>query len=249
MLGRCYVVLLGLPALVACSNVLGYDELSFEDAGSSGTGGFAVGGTGAGGGASGGASSGGASSGGASSGGASSGGASSGGASSGGASSGGASSGGASSGGASSADPFAAQRQACVDTINQLRATKSLPPLQRWTDGENCADLQATDDNKTGKAHGAWSSKKFGCDGGSGQNECLGGGITGCLNSMWNEKDKAGCAGCDQCTGPGGCTGCDFYGSQTGDVCGHYVNMSAKWFTKVACGFSSAGSWAVQNYK
>ena len=249
MLGRCYVVLLGLPALVACSNVLGYDELSFEDAGSSGTGGFAVGGTGAGGGASGGASSGGASSGGASSGGASSGGTSSGGASSGGASSGGASSGGTSSGGASSADPFAAQRQACVDTINQLRATKSLPPLQRWTDGENCADLQATDDNKTGKAHGAWSSKKFGCDGGSGQNECLGGGITGCLNSMWNEKDKAGCAGCDQCTGPGGCAGCDFYGSQTGHVCGHYVNMSAKWFTKVACGFSSAGSWAVQNYK
>ena len=193
------LMLLALPALLSCSNVLGYDNLSFEDAGPSGTGG--------------------------------------------------ASTGGASSGGTTGGDPFAAQRQACVDTINQLRATKSLQPLQRWTDGENCADLQATDDNKTGKAHGAWSSKKFGCDGGSGQNECLGGGITGCLNSMWNEKDKAGCAGCDQCTGPGGCTGCDFYGSQTGDVCGHYVNMSAKWFTKVACGFSSAGNWAVQNYK
>ena len=203
------LMLLALPALLSCSNVLGYDNLSFEDAGPSGTGG----------------------------------------ASTGGASTGGASTGGASSGGTTGGDPFAAQRQACVDTINQLRATKSLQPLQRWTDGENCADLQATDDNKTGKAHGAWSSKKFGCDGGSGQNECLGGGITGCLNSMWNEKDKAGCAGCDQCTGPGGCTGCDFYGSQTGDVCGHYVNMSAKWFTKVACGFSSAGNWAVQNYK
>jgi hypothetical protein len=243
------LMLLALPALLSCSNVLGYDNLSFEDAGPSGTGGASTGGASTGGASTGGASTGGASTGGASTGGASTGGASTGGASTGGASTGGASTGGASSGGTTGGDPFAAQRQACVDTINQLRATKSLQPLQRWTDGENCADLQATDDNKTGKAHGAWSSKKFGCDGGSGQNECLGGGITGCLNSMWNEKDKAGCAGCDQCTGPGGCTGCDFYGSQTGDVCGHYVNMSAKWFTKVACGFSSAGNWAVQNYK
>ncbi len=257
--------LLTLPALVACSNVLGYDDVSFNDAGA-GTSGAAAGGnsgSGAGGGATGGASSGGSSSGGASSGGSSSGGAPSGGASSGGASSGGTSSGGASSGGTSSGgassggtssggggnDPFAAQRQTCVDTINQLRATKGLPPLQRWTAGEDCADKQATDDNQTGKPHGAWSSKKFGCDGGSAQNECLGGAIVSCLNSMWNEKNKAGCAGCDQCTGPGGCTGCDFYGDKTGDVCGHYVNMSAKWFTKVACGFSSAGSWAVQNYR
>ncbi|MEZ4219458.1 MAG: CAP domain-containing protein [Polyangiaceae bacterium] len=219
---------------------------------SSGSGGASSGGASSGGASTGGVSSG---SGGTSSGGASSGGASSGGTSSGGTSSGGTSSGGASSGGTgggTTTDPFEAARIKCVDTINQLRATKGLPPYQRWKDGEACADLQATDDNKTGKAHGAWSSKKFGCDGGFGQNECLGGGASGiasCLNSMWSEKDKPGCAGCDSCTSSGGCAGCDFYGDKTGDVCGHYVNMSAKWFTKVACGFSSAGSWAVQNYR
>ena len=40
----------------------------------------------------------------------------------------------------------------------------------------------------------------------------------------------------------------DNYGSE----CGHYLNMSANYFTEAACGFSTVGSnqdWAVQNFK
>jgi hypothetical protein len=127
-----------------------------------------------------------------------------------------------------------------------------LPPYERWIEGENCADLEATYDQETGTPHNAFKTNKFGCPHGSAQNECLGGGANGivsCLNAMWAEKDQAGCSGCDLCTGPGGCENCDFSGSVTGDVCGHYVNMSAKWFSRAACGFSSAGGWAVINFQ
>lgn len=227
--------------LFGCSQVLGYDDVGFgESGGSYGSGGSPSGGAPSGGGAAG-------------SGGASSGGAGSGGTSSGGSSSGGAASGGAGSGGTSTTDPHEQARQTCVNKINALRATKGLPPYQRWTSAEACVDLQATDDEQTGTPHGAWSSKKFACNGyGSGQNECLGGGaagIEGCLDMMWAEKDQPGCAGCDACTGPGGCANCDFYGTQTGDVCGHYVNMRATWFSMAACGFSSAGGWAAINFQ
>lgn len=235
-----------LLVLSGCSQVLGYDDVSFDETGgASGSGGAASGGS-----ASGGAPTGGAPSGGSQSGG----GAPTGGASGGGGSpSGGASSGGAGSGGTSTTDPYEQARQLCIDYMNQLRATKGLPPYQRWTSAEACVDLQATDDEQTGTPHGAWSAKKFSCNGyGSGQNECLGGGaagIKGCLDMMWAEKDQPGCAGCDACTGPGGCANCDFYGSQTGDVCGHYVNMRATWFSMAACGFSSAGGWAAINFQ
>ena len=105
----------------------------------------------------------------------------------------------------------------------------------------------------TGVAHGAWSSGKFPSCNGSGQNECPGwgaDGITACLDSMWSEKDQAGCQGCDACADAynPNCPNCDFYGQATGDVCGHYVNMSAKYFTKVACGFSSQGGWDAINF-
>lgn len=153
----------------------------------------------------------------------------------------------------STADPFAEARQICIDKINELRATKGLPPYQRWTSAETCVDQQATDDEKTGQPHNAWSTHKFACDGyGSAQNECLGGGaggIVNCLEMMWAEKDQAGCSGCDQCTSSGGCADCDFYGSQTGDVCGHYLNMRATWFTMAACGFSADGGWAAINFQ
>ncbi len=39
--------------------------------------------------------------------------------------------------------PFCHDAQACVDHINALRATKLLPPLDRWMDNEVCADGQA----------------------------------------------------------------------------------------------------------
>ncbi|MBL9022528.1 MAG: hypothetical protein JNL21_10010 [Myxococcales bacterium] len=145
-------------------------------------------------------------------------------------------------------DPYAAARQACIAKINELRATKGLPAYGQWTSGETCADQQATSDEQSGTAHGA-----FGMCGESGQNECLGAGVAGiesCLESMWAEKDQPGCAGCDACNGgyDPNCPNCDFYGDQTGDVCGHYVNMSALYFSEAACGFSSLGGWDVINF-
>ena len=153
----------------------------------------------------------------------------------------------------SGSDPNEAAREACVAKINTLRATKGLPALARWKDVEPCVDQQATEDEKSGKAHGAWGSGKYTCNG-SGQNECLGAGVAGiegCLDSMWGEKDQAGCAGCDACADAynPSCPNCDFYGMTTGDVCGHYINMSAKYFTKVACGFSSLGGWDAINFQ
>lgn len=150
-------------------------------------------------------------------------------------------------------DPNEAAREACVAKINSLRATKGLPALARWKEVEPCVDEQATEDEKSGNAHGAWGSGKYTCNG-SGQNECLGAGvdgIEGCLDSMWGEKDQSGCAGCDACADAynPSCPNCDFYGMTTGDVCGHYINMSAKYFTKVACGFSSLGGWDAINFQ
>lgn len=146
-------------------------------------------------------------------------------------------------------DPYAAARTACINKINELRATKGLPAYGQWTDGGTCADQQATSDEQSNSPHGA-----FGMCGESGQNECLGAGVAGiesCLESMWAEKDQPGCAGCDACNTAydPNCPNCDFYGSQTGDVCGHYVNMSALYFSEAACGFSSLGGWDVINFR
>jgi hypothetical protein len=128
-----------------------------------------------------------------------------------------------------------------------------LAPYARWTSAETCVDGQATSDEQTGQAHGAWMKQTDSCNGNA-QNECLGGGagsIEGCLQMMWDEKNQPGCAGCDACAGGynPNCPNCDFYGSQTGDVCGHYVNMSAQYLSAAACGFSSLGGWAAINFK
>lgn len=144
------------------------------------------------------------------------------------------------------ADPYAAQRDAVVAEINKLRATKGLPPYTRWLAGEPCADKQAEDDSKTGIAHNAWRTGKFGCPGGKNENECPGWGGPACVDSMWAESKAAACANCDSCAGDHGCTGCDFYGTITGTVCGHYENLSAKSFTQVAVGFG--GGWMLINF-
>jgi hypothetical protein len=112
----------------------------------------------------------------------------------------------------------------CVSKINQLRATKGLSPLARWSATEACADGEAASDGSTKAAHGA-----FGKCGEVAQNECPGWPapatttIPKCLQQMWAE-------------GPGG---------------GHYDAMTSRLYTKVACGFGTApdGSiWAVQNF-
>jgi hypothetical protein len=120
--------------------------------------------------------------------------------------------------------------QVCVDTINMYRATLSLPPYARWTDQEKCADGQCSSDSMTMKAHGAFGmcteSAQNECPGWPGPPEML---IKGCLAQMWAE-------------GPGS----DF------NTHGHYINMSSKSYTKVACGFfktPSGSYWAVQDFR
>ena len=151
-----------------------------------------------------------------------------------------------------STDPFEAARAACIDKINALRATKGRAAYTRWRAMESCVDDEATADETSGTPHGAFAGGMT-C-GANGQNECLGAGvdgIVGCLDSMWGEKDQAGCSGCDACADgyDPNCPNCDFYGDTTGDVCGHYVNMSANYFSMAACGFSSLGGWDAINFR
>lgn len=125
-------------------------------------------------------------------------------------------------------DPYDDARQDCVDQINAYRASVSLPPLERWTGAEDCADGEAASDSRTGTAHGAFGS----CDE-SAQNECPGWGsvdsiTSGCLAMMWAE-------------GPG----------EPFSEHGHYLNMSSTQYTRVACGFYDGpnGVWATQDFQ
>lgn len=121
--------------------------------------------------------------------------------------------------------------QDCVLRINQFRAEcQCLPPLSRWTGGEDCADRMAEADHDSGQAHGGANQGL--CEWGYGQNECPGWGsvddvIDGCLQMMWDE-------------GPGS----NFWAH------GHYLHMASTELTHVACGFYSGGNgtWAVQNF-
>ena len=127
---------------------------------------------------------------------------------------------------------YAAESSACVDRINEFRATLDLPPLSRWTDAESCANDEARQDSESGTAHGAFGQ----CDEYA-QNECPGWpsvdsiteGTSSCLQMMWDE-------------GPG-----DPYSEH-----GHYINMTNTAYTKVACGFYTTpdGSvWAAQDFQ
>lgn len=130
--------------------------------------------------------------------------------------------------GDSGAGGYEQERVACVNRINAFRATENLPELERWQAAESCTDEQSESDSRTGKAHG-----EFGDCGELAQNECPGwpsvsATIQGCLQMMWDE-------------GPG-----------EGPAHGHYVNMSNKRYTRVACGFFERADgevWAIQNFK
>jgi hypothetical protein len=130
----------------------------------------------------------------------------------------------------SSGDPH----QDCVDRINQLRAEcQHLPPLARWTGGEDCADAQAEYDSDGHSPHSGWGGG-VDCDGGWGQNECPGWPSVdsvddGCLQDMWDE-------------GPG----------EPFSAHGHYINMTNPDYTEVACGIHTTGEgdvWAVMNFR
>jgi hypothetical protein len=116
-----------------------------------------------------------------------------------------------------------------VDRINAFRATEGLPPLERWTEGEACADEQAQLDGLANGAH-----LNFGMCDEMAQNTCLwrptiDSIIQNCLQAMWDE-------------GPG-----EPYSEH-----GHYINMSNPDYTMVACGFYEGADgeiWASQNFR
>ena len=156
-----------------------------------------------------------------------------------------------------SADGFGAARTACIDEINKLRATQSLTAytLVDTTTVDTCVDDQATYDEAHSSPHDAWINGIYPSCNGNAQDECEGygttpTGIVKCLDSMWAEQYQPNCKGCVGCTAFGGaCPGCDFYG-MSGPECGHYVNMSASYFTEVSCGFATGGgTWATQNFQ
>ena len=121
----------------------------------------------------------------------------------------------------------------CVARINQFRwDCQCLPPLDRWADGETCADEHAEYDSTNG-THAGFKDDICSPRGWA-QNECPGWGseasiVDTCLQMMWDE-------------GPGD----DF------NEHGHYINMSNTNYTKVACGVYITGSrevWSVQNFE
>ena len=164
-------------------------------------------------------------------------------------------------------DGFAAARAACISEINKLRATEGRPAytLNDTPAIDMCVDEQATYDQKNDSAHDAWINMVYPTCNGNGQDECLGYGnspaqVIACLDAMWNERTQSNCSSCGSCTTATkltqsvldceNTTTCDFYGHY-GSECGHYCNMSADYFTEVACGFSTLGTskdWAVQNF-
>ena len=116
----------------------------------------------------------------------------------------------------------------CVRRINQLRGEcQCLPPLERWSEGEQCADEQAAYDAENDSPHAGFS-ENICSPRGSAQNECPGYNswdhvIGTCLQQMWNE-------------GPG----------EPFSEHGHYINMTNPDYNKVACG--SGDGWYVQNF-
>jgi hypothetical protein len=119
--------------------------------------------------------------------------------------------------------------QRCVDGINRYRATKGLPALARWSEGEGCATSEAAEDARTQQAHGSFGRCKEGaqnaCPNWPGPPERM---IDDCLRMMWDE-------------GPG-----EF------PAHGHYNNMVDPKSTRVACGVHTMADgrlWAVQDFR
>jgi hypothetical protein len=120
-------------------------------------------------------------------------------------------------------------REDCVRRVNQFRwECQCLPPLQRWTAGEACADQQAANDAQVNSPHNGFSSGIC-SPRGNAQNECPSWNswdrvVSGCLQQMWDE-------------GPG----------EPFSAHGHYINMSSNNYSMVACG--EGGGWFVQNFQ
>ena len=133
-------------------------------------------------------------------------------------------------GGGTSGTSYPAAAEDCFELINQHRASIGLPPYQRWTDEEACADGEAKRDAEANRPHGSFGScgerAQNTCPGWSGTPESM---IGPCLQLMWAE-------------GPGS----DF------STHGHYINMSSTTYTRVACGFyvtPDGRVWTVQDFR
>lgn len=127
-----------------------------------------------------------------------------------------------------SADPMERARIRCTDRTNAYRASVGAPPVQRRPEFETCADAAAGSDAQARTVHGAFGRCRE-----SAQNECPAWSgavdtvIDQCLDMMFAE-------------GPG-----------TGSQHGHYVNMTNRSYTQVACGVSAGPKgevWIVQNF-
>ncbi len=141
-------------------------------------------------------------------------------------------------------DDFDQLRQACVDFINQKRATRNLPPLNRANaEQEACSDRGAKTDADSGRVHGSAGSCGLGA-----QNSCPGWGagglsahlsaedaLIGCLQMMWDEGPPS----------QNWCTGSCYMQH------GHYINMTSTQSTVVSCGFYQMGDgkwWFNQDF-
>ena len=110
--------------------------------------------------------------------------------------------------------------------MNQFRACVCLPPLARWNDGENCADMDAAYD----PAHSAHAGFIAGIctPEGNAQDECPGYSsetqvVILCIQQMFDEGPPP----------TADCTG-DCY-----QMHGHYINMTNTRYTKIACGIAT----------
>jgi len=130
----------------------------------------------------------------------------------------------------------------CVARVNQFRACVCLPPLQRWSSGEACADQDAQYDSEQNSAHAGFKAGI--CSSGNAQDECPDWSrttaesvIDGCLQMMFDEGPPP----TSSCTG------------QCYEDHGHYINMTGtKYKNGVACGFYTTASgsiWAAQNFQ
>lgn len=129
---------------------------------------------------------------------------------------------------ATSGDPI----EDCVARVNQFRACVCLPPLQRWTAGESCAAQDVAYDHGLNTAHAGFSSQPSICSPqGFAENECLGGSVASCIQSMFGE-------------GPPPTNPCD---KTCYKAHGHFINMTNPSYTRVACAID--GGWAVQNFE
>jgi Cysteine-rich secretory protein family len=162
-------------------------------------------------------------------------------------------------------------RQDCVDRINQFRTQCAcLPPLQRWTDGEACADTEAQYDSmqpSQSAAHAGFIHTETVCS----QSPVPQMWASCCSPASGFLPAGPSAMAQDECPGypnnayvvsaclqqmwnegppPESVQACE-NDSSCFEMHGHFINMTSTQSTKVACGFyttSSGTVWSTQNF-